>query len=341
MFLCFANTAAAQTVRVQNGMNQWGFGWMFTFGGNCYVALPEHVAGPLPKISVYTASPVVSDEATVQKPFWQDMDLAIAVVDRGALQSRCTATLEDLQATNRSRGSTQAWLHRVSESGEEERLPMQITRRGYLTLTAELTSEGDRIGQGSSGTMVYVGDTPIGLALEHDDPSRAEFLRAEEIAIHLSRYLTNRGFQFLSAELETPAAQRKQPGLPVRSINANLAPTLPQHGAENLLGDGLFVFRPDLPPQIDIRLDGADPVGLGRLRLSAASEGYSVPRDIVIQTDASEDGTRFRFWTQGQMTPDGVFDTGRLAPRNTRWVRILIRNSWSAGEVALDSVVLD
>ena len=80
----------------QNGEGDWGYGWMFGHAGNCYAALPKHVAGLQPKVTVATAAPVESDRATIVKPFWPDLDLALAVINRGPLDARCTARLTDL-----------------------------------------------------------------------------------------------------------------------------------------------------------------------------------------------------------------------------------------------------
>lgn len=316
---------------------------MFSYSGNCYLALPAHVAGPLPKVAIYTAEPVVSDQATVQKPFWPEMDLAIAVVDRGVLDTRCTASMADLAQTNRSRTASTARLHRISESGEEERVPLQIIERNYLKIIAELTRNTDTIRQSTSGAFAFVGETPIAMALESDDPSRATFLRADEIAIHLRRYLSSQGFEFRS-DLEATsgiAAPGAVQGMAISSVESSLTPTLPQHGPENLLGEGLFIVRPTGVLEVTLRLDTDKPKGLSRLRLTADAAAYAAPKDIIIQTDVSAGGSSFRFWTQGQMTPDGKFDTGPLAARNIRWVRILIRNAWRAGDLGLEQVVLE
>ena len=93
--------------------------------------------------------------------------------------------------------------------------------------------------------------------------------------------------------------------------------------------------------EITLRLGGAGPNAVHRVRLTAPSEGYAIPRAIAVYLDAGEDGDRFRFWTQGQMTPDGAFDTGPLAPRNARWVRLVLRSAWSEGDVGLDSLTVE
>ena len=315
---------------------------MFRHAGSCYVALPAHVAGPLPRITVSTAAPVASDQAVVVAPFWPGLDLALGVLGRGALDARCTAALGDLAPTIRSRDAAEATILRVSPVGEEERLRVRIIDRDYLTFTAELESDGDAIAQGTSGAFAFAAGRPIGMAITSDDPSRARFMRSEEIALNLSRFLTEQGVAF-SAPSGPEADPRPEAGgtLALGRASSTTPPVLPQHGVGNLLGDGLYVFRPTGPVEIVLRLDGKAAAALRRLRLTAPAEGYAVPKDIVVQLDAGADGTRFRHWTQGQMRPDGVFDTGRLAGRNARWIKIVVRNAWGEGDVALDEVTAD
>lgn len=314
---------------------------MFDHAGNCYIALPAHVAGHLPRITVTTAAPVVSDQATVQKPFWDGMDLAVAVADRGVLDDRCTASLDDLKPTRRSRGVAQALLLRVTPLGEEERLPIRVLDRSYLYFIGEVTRPGDAIGQGTSGAFAFAASRPIGMAITHDDPTRARFMRAEEIVLNLGRYLSDQGNAFRASAPTQDTVSAPPKGLPIGNVTTNSAPTLPQFGPDNLIRDGIYVTRPSGPVEITLRLDSAGPKVVHRVRLNAPSEGYAVPRDIIISLDAGEDGSRFRFWTRGQMTPDGVFDTGLLAPRNARWVRIVLRSAWGDGKIGLDRVTVE
>ncbi|MBJ3763353.1 hypothetical protein ILP92_11410 [Maribius pontilimi] len=336
-----ANTIAAQEVRIQNGLGEWGFGWMFRFENSCHIALPAHVAGPLPKITVATAAPMATDQATVRLPFWPDLDLAVAIVDPGPLDGRCTATLADLKQSTRSRNATQAVLSRVLPLGDEERLPLQILDRNYLTFIGQVADSDDAIAQGTSGAFAFVGSTPIGMAITSDDPTRATFLRAEEIAMNIERYLNEQGVAFRSSPQEPAANGDTSQGFALTEISTNSLPVLPQFSPENLTGQGLYVTRPDAQVEITLRLEGKSPVGVGRLRITAPGGDYAVPRDIAIFLDPSTTGDRFRFWTQGRMTPDGQFDTGRLAPRNARLVRILLRDAWSAGDIALDRVSVE
>lgn len=340
-FTTSANTVAAQEVRIQNGLGEWGYGWMFRFEGSCHIALPAHVAGPLPKVTVATAAPVATDQATVRLPFWPGLDLAVAIVDPGPLDGRCTSTLADLKQTAQSRNATEALLTRVLPLGDEERLPLRILDRNYLTFIGQVTDTTDAIGQGTSGAFAFVGSTPIGMAVTSEDTTSATFLRAEEIAMNIERYLNEQGVSFrVEPEVTVPASEDSI-GLALSEISTNSPPTLPQFAPDNLNGPGLYVTRPGGPVEITLRLDGLRPQGVGRLHLTAPGGEYAVPRGIAVYLDAGAQGDKFRFWTQGRMTQDGAFDTGALAPRNARWVKIVLRDAWNAGEVALDRVTVE
>lgn len=341
--LC-ANPAAAQSVRIQNGLGEWGFGWMFRHSGACHVAMPRHVARPddapfaFPKVTVWSAAPVASDGATVSDPFWEGLDLATAVIDAGPLDDRCTATLADLAPTEAARRAERAVLVRLTATGEERRVPIRVLDRGYLEFTGELLGDGAAIAQGTSGAFAFAGDRPIGMAVTSDDAGRARFVRSEEIALNLGRFLAERGHVFSRADpTAIPVAGE---GLPVRSVEASAAPLLPQHGAENMLGEGLFVARPAGPLVITLRLDGEDAFAVRRIQMTSPAEGHAVPRNVAIHLDAGAEGRRFRIWTQVQMRPDGTLDTGPLAARNARWVRLVVRDAWSEGPVAIDRVVI-
>lgn len=337
-----ANSVDAQGVRIQNGEGAWGYGWMFQHAGNCYAALPRHVAGEFyPKVTISTSAPVISDQAIVIRPFWEGFDLAIAVLDRGPLDSRCSAKLEDLRASSSTRSSGTALLLRITPAGEEERLPLTIGDRPYLTFEGEVTREGDRIGQGTSGAFAFVNGRPIGMAYETIGTTGATFMRSEEIAMNLERFLSEQGAAFTAEPIPGPKAPPENT-VTLRDASANVLPVLPQFGPENLLGEGLFVAKPNGRVELTFRVDSASAEGVSRIRLSApTNDSYAVPKSIAIYLDAGEAGDRYRFWTQGQMGPNGVFDTGPLAARNTRWVRIIILSAWDEGNIALEELLVE
>lgn len=316
---------------------------MFTHSGNCFVALPRHVAGELfPKVTIQTAAPVQRDQATVIKPFWEGVDLAVGVVDRGILNSRCIATLDDLLPSPPALGASTAQVLRVTPQGEDERFSIRIKDRTHIKFTAEASDPSDTFMQGTSGAFAFVDGKPIGMALESDHPARATFMRSEEIEMHLRRYLSQQGGTFITPEPAPAPPSEMGPGLPFRVHGVNMPPSLPQYAPENVLGDGDYIFRPSGIAELLLLSESGRPASVSRLRMISPMGTLAIPKDVVIYLDHSEGGQRARFWAAGQMTPDGIFDTGRLAPQNARWVKIMIRSYWSnATEAAISSVRVD
>lgn len=325
-------------MRIQNGEGDWGYGWMFQHAGNCYVVLPEHVAGELPIVTVATAAPVQSDQATVVKPFWQGLDLAIAVLDRGPLDERCISKLDELKPTNTSLNASSALVLRITPVGNEERLPIRVLDRGYLEFVGELVRDEDAVGQGTSGSFAFVDGRPIGMAVIQIGEQSAKFIRSEEIAMNVGRFLSEQGRAFATSTIKAETTSLK--GLRLSDVRTNTPPILPQFSPENLLGDGLFVTMPNGPVEITFRIGTDDPVGINRFRMSTPSDTeHAVPKAVTLFLGYGESADRFRFWAQGEMHPDGIFDTGLLAEREARWIKVVIRSAWGEGTIAVDRIM--
>ena len=329
--------AGAQTVSVTNGMGEKGFGWMFDHAGSCYAVMPRHVAGPFPKVTVTSAAPVANGQGTVIRPFWEGVDLALAVI-RGGIEERCTETLDRLQPSRRARGAVEAQLHRLSPTGEEERIPLRITARDYLTLTGEVAGAGAEIYQGTSGAFAFAGIEPVGMAIQSDDPERAVFMRVEEIALNLGRFLQEQGTAF-AQESRSEVVPAEAGGIPLRLVSASAPPVAPQFGPENTLGEGLYVFAPQRLTELLYKVDGDQAVAMSQVRLSAPMKGgYALPRRVLVMTSANPDQGRFLQWTGGEVAADGLYDTGPMGQRNVLWLKIRILDARSDGPLAVAEV---
>jgi len=311
---------------------------MFQHGGVCYVAMPKHVAGPFPRVSLTTSAPVVNGTGTVILPFWEGVDLALAIA-RGGLEPRCEGKLESLDLTARQATVRTAQLLRLTPSGEEIRDDLRIDNRSYLTFDGILTTRAD-IGQGTSGAFAFAEGVPIGMAITSDDNSRATFMRAEEIHMNLGRYLGEQGAAFGVREPQPAFNATAQPGtIPLRLVRTSVPPVNPRYAPENMTGDGLFVFQPQRRMEFVFRVAGEDIAAISRLRImSPEGPDYSLPKTLLIQTSIKPDESGYRLWKRGQMPPDGLFDTGERAPRNTRWIKITILATWADGPVAIKAV---
>src|SRR5690606_13220781 len=164
---------------------------------------------------------------------------------------------------------------------------------------------------------------------------------------HLSRYLSEQGGAYAGAEATASAARPEGAPPPAGGValeleGASMAPTNPAFAPENLLEDGLFVFEQGTAMRVTFRVAGGGVSTLRRLRvISPTDTEHALPKTILVQYSLDGSGQSFREWTRGAMAPDGIFDTGAMAPRNMRRVAITILDSWADGPVALDSVIAD
>lgn len=335
-FLTFVISAHSQTVAVEGSRGENGFGWMFRQDGVCYVILPEHVPGPLPQITVTTSAPVAVGTGNVLRPFWPELDLAIAVV-RGGISARCVADLSDLDQTTASRAATRIRLHRLSSSGEGEMLLLDVLERDYLTIDAEVAGERGEIYQGTSGAFAFAGEVPVGMAIESTGPSHVRLMRSEEILLNIRRFLSEQSVAFVEAT--TPEVRIDPGGLQLIVASVNTVPISPSLGPDNLFGEGSFVFDPLPSSDILLRVEGDESIDLSRLVIRSTPEaGYAVPRRVLISTDQGPEGTRLHPWFRGDMSPDGQFDTDQRAARSVRWIQIQVFSAWGDGPVEISSI---
>jgi len=150
-FLLCANAALSQTVRVQNMEGEFGHGWMFDHRGTCYVILPGHVAGDGPFLTIWSAAPVATGSGTIIRPFWDGIDLALAVAREG-IRARCVEDIERLEAPAAARRATRAQLEKLTDTGEIDRAQLTIEDRRYLTFFGTTPGEAG-IGGGTSGAF--------------------------------------------------------------------------------------------------------------------------------------------------------------------------------------------
>lgn len=337
VLLC-ANAAIAQTVRIQNEANEFGFGWMFSNSGTCYVILPSHVASDSFFLTLRTAAPVTSGSATVIRPFWNGMDLALAVA-RGGIEPRCVETADRLQASPTAKRASRAQLERLTPAGEIDRTPITIEDREYLTFTGVVAPGETGIGQGTSGAFAFAQGEPIGMAITSDADDRATFMRIEEIALNVQRYISEHGTAFRTTTAPAIPSTETADRLTLRLESASNAPINPAFPAEAVLGDGQYVFEARGRPTLVLAIDGDTGVGLSRLVFNASKDaGYGMPRDIKIEFSPFPDARRWFNFGTFQMGPDGVLDTGEVQPRSARMIRITVRNVWGQSPVVLDSV---
>lgn len=338
LFVSYPHATKAQSVSIQNGLGEFGFGWMFGRSGTCYIIMPRHVAGPFPRVTVSTEAPVENATATVIAPFWPGIDLALGVA-RGPIGDRCSSELDTLAETRLTASAHQADLLRLTPTGEVTRSSLKLADRTYLTFTGTLQTDDAAIGQGTSGAFAYVDGRPIGMAITSDDHSRALFIRSGEILIHIKRYLDEQGGAFLASPEPEPAGQDEDVNaLPLRVLESAIRPINPQFAPENLVGPGHFVFSPQRRMQVIVGFDEITPVSRLVIR-SSPQPGQTSPKSILLNWSLEGEGAGFRSWLRGEMGADGVFDTGLVAQRNLWRLEVIMLDAWGSGDITLDEIV--
>lgn len=312
---------------------------MFLDGGACYLILPRHLAEPLGRMQIRTAAPVVETTAFGRTPFWPGIDLAVATVDE-TLRPRCTGSLDDLDLPDALLDVRAAQLERLSGAGEIERTALTIGNRTYLTFNG-VVAEGESVAKGTSGAFAFASSRPIGMAVTSDGDRRATFIRSGEIRINVARWLQEHGRPFSARETADRLTEFDDTDLPLRFETASSPPVEPGYVGENLTqADGIYVTQPEGGISLLFRLgDGADAVPLSQVIIEAPpGAGFAVPRDLMIEFSARDDGQSMRIFDRGQMGLEGEFVSDRRAPRNARWLRIRILSAWDPGPVAIGRV---
>lgn len=330
---------SAQTVAVTNGEGETGLGYMLRHRGNCYVVLPRHVAGALPLIWVRTATPVVEGTASVNSPFWEGIDLSIAVA-RGEILSRCTASLDSFSVRGALAPEDQADLQRILPSGEIERIRMRIGAIDYLTIDAYVTQGGNLVYEGTSGAFLFSGDRLLGMAVQSSAPDHARFIRIEEIAMNLRRWLLDRGAVF--SQPAEPVTTTPGSGFAVTLNNVNAIPVAGGGVPNNVLSNERdFVFRADRVVSFVFDVAGAEPAALSRISVrSEPNAGRAIPKGVRIQVSATPEGRLRTIWS-GEMGADGVLDTGKMAPTKARRIVISILSASAALPVTVSRIAFD
>ncbi|PHO05309.1 hypothetical protein CSC82_03775 [Rhodobacteraceae bacterium 4F10] len=332
----FCCQASAEPVAVRGA--ERGQGYIFSHDGHCYLVTAKHVSGNRARAQVI-AEGALSGSASLRFPFWDGMDVAVGVVRRGAAE-RCEGSIDDFAASaNALGGSTQAFLALINDEGFVDRLPMSVTESRYLDFDAQFSGSRDEVEvrQGMSGGFLFGDGKPIGMAIETLDGKEIRFIRSEEIFLNVSRWI---GTQSNIRMTSVSGASEAQDGLPLMVASTNAPAIGAEFLPENILSEGeAFVFSPTRNAEIVLEVAKEEKATLSRVVLNSKPEsGQAVPRRVIIFASPDVEGANWRTFWSGEMSRDGVLDTGPRAQTWARRVKIVIASVWSEGPINLDRV---
>jgi hypothetical protein len=300
------------------------------------------------RVGIASSEPVVNGAGIANIPFWDGMDLAVVVVNRG-LRERCRGQGAELLSGRFDPIADQRGeMVLIRASGQILRRPMRVTRTDYLTFEAELLDvtdpEVDDIFQGMSGTFFFIDGKPVGMALEKPEgedapPNTLQYMRIEEIGMNLGRWLGNQGTVF-AAKPQRPSANDAN-SLPLALIDAQTPAVDTDSFPENILSDeGAYVFQPNGAVSLVLALDSDRALPVKQVLItSAPTKAQAAPQGVRIEVDSSQgDRPRWRNFWGGQMRRDGVLDTGPRSGTFARRIRITVTSAWGGGPVRIDKV---
>ena len=324
--------ASARPVEVKAG--ETGQGFLFSSDGGCYLVTAAHVLGGKLRAQIFTDAGEDA-LAIMSTPFWPGMDLAVGQIQRPPLTG-CGLQLADLARLSADDLQSADLKLPFVAAGKSEVMTVRLNEASYLVLTGT-PADQTQIQKGVSGAMLLADGSPAGITQSVTPDGTITFLRIEEAAMNLQRFLSRR-----------PAATTKQeppPPSPAEAGQWTLVSATPAgegaDGAADLLasGDGAWLIPDRGPAEIILRSTTEGEALLRELTIDARpeGEGEAAPRVFRIDVRASETAP-WRFYAAGDIPPDGFLRTGQRAPAYARDVRVQFRSRWTPGPVRVRSI---
>ncbi len=336
----------AQSVRVT--ADEIGQGFMFRDEGTCWVLMPKHLLDAealIHRIEVETSpAPSLRGEGRAYAEFWEDMDLAIGYVGQEAGSEGCSERLGTVTQTRIVAGRVLGGALRVVlEGGSVLQYPMRIVdMTDHKTFVAEYLDPAVSAQKGRSGAFLFAGDLPIGMAIKagpDNDTRQQTFIRIEELGFAARQWLAGRARALIPGESEDTQTGEDAAGYSLGLIEYDTAPVSPDKGPANLAdGRGAYVFDFSGSTTLTFSVADGTPVGVSRVRVVTNGDGAKPLRIRVMIDAGSADRPNPQRFAQGQMNPEGVFDTGERGERFARRVVIAIDSVQGQGPVRIDRI---
>ena len=351
IFLAVSAPGLARVV----GVNEWsGSGFLFNHRGNCFVILPTHLHGQLREgIAVSAPGGREIGTATVFYVAPDEVDLSVGFV-RGSIANDCGPDWNRLPRRLNETLSVgdAALLKRARQASTEGRRVLVHTVTFDRIRLEAAPGEADDLYGGTSGSVVFADDVPIGIVLEAETRAEVYALRMDEIVNRVSRYMgeVQNGPICGAGDLPDdmiagcPPPAPSGPGLRFEVLSWS---THPVGGAQDPVamaaGQGPYVapIGPGRPIVIEIGLTEADRLHRVQI-LSLPSDGAFVPKSIDIVSDPTGGPIRRpNPFPARDMAPDGNYDN-QVGERFARTVTIHVTSTWGGGSPArIDKIILE
>jgi len=351
VLLLAATSAAAEQALVRNHQNtalEVGQGYLTHYDGICYLLLPVHVireAGETAALLGEGVPPLLGETDAVK-----DLgdDVALAAV-RGGLSDRCGySAMSVSRAVARTiRDNGLATIRSVNGDGTVAQVSVSLLDDdGERFLRIQPTLADNQLRKGQSGSLLVVGDKPIGMLLSVDARyGVGKVIRMDAMLAKFDDYVRGRAASTRSdthsgTATRTTGAQ-SVPGQPLTLLSWNTLPASEAERPINLLalddGPGWRARVTAWPVELEFSL-GDERMAIRGLRLEAGNAPPAMlPGSVEIFVSSTEGRDRWRSLYGGSLAfEDGVAEL-LTAPTWARKIRLVISASADdPGQVAFD-----
>lgn len=325
-----------------------GQAWLMHSAGRCYALLPHHVAQETSVASLLReGARGLRGEAMSVADLGDDAAIALL---SGAIAQDCGYSIGSVPRSvdRRLRDGGLGTLRYVNGDGSLGRLAVTVVDDdGVRYLRIRPSTDGDRIRKGHSGSLLLLGDQPVGMLLSVSARSGVgTVLRTDALLGKVDAHVrTAAATANPTGTIGNSTAASKAVAAPTENgwhvTGWNVDPISSDHLASQLTagdGDGHWAARVGQWPAV-VELGGLDAVRIvyGVEFLAAeAGDAATLPARVQVMTSVNAERPSWRAVATG--TLDYVDGVARLAfpPTRARMLRVEIHGTQSAaGQVAL------
>ena len=317
-----------------------GQAWLMHSAGRCFAVLPFHVAQETSVPSLLReGSRGLRGEAAEVIDLGEDA--AIAALSGGISQD-CGYSIGSIPRSveRQLRDGGLGTLRSVNGDGTLGRLAVTVVDDdGAGLLRVMPTMEGERIRKGHSGSLLLLGDQPVGMLLSvHARSGVGTVMRTDALLAKVDGFLRGGG---AAAGVSVSSAAVARPAGGWQVVSWNVDPTGSEHIAARLTSGGLEGFWAASVSQwpAAVELGGPDAVRIVRgveFIAGEAGDSAALPARVQVMTSVNAERPAWRAVSSGALEfVDGVARLEFL-PARARMLRVEIYTTQGApAEVAL------
>jgi len=304
--------------------------------GECYAVTPAHVVGSdLFATLIGGEAGKPQGDGDLLQTFGYDLSILRVT---GALAKQCGGALANVPVLDRLLSATSAAnVTSVNEDGSISRRNVTLSDVGLIYLRLRPDS-GSELFKGLSGSLVLVGDKPVGILMSLDaETGEGRALRFDRAIETLRPFFGLSGGAGVAAP-DTPAPTAAGDGLQATIVSWSSPPLGAGYRASNLVDSQektsvWYATADSFPLELIIQLPGDKSHTLDALRLVGAGvePGERLPRDFEVLIRSNVEGNWLPV-SNGTYFKTETDKLVRFAPVRARQIMLRIYSHWGDGE---------